>query len=183
MNETTSKTLRRVTLGVACTMILAATSFAATKAATEQCSIAVVAHNIDASTRVCDLNTVKNLAAHGHTFEQNQMGIASVLHISPEYSVKDAVDWFQKAAQKGYAPAQVNLGVMYVNGWGVEKNYARALYWFRRAAEESSFPRANYNLGILYMNGQGVTQDNQAARKFFETASAAGDSSAQTNLA
>ncbi|MGE5111626.1 MAG: tetratricopeptide repeat protein, partial [Acidobacteriaceae bacterium] len=82
---------------------------------------------------VCDLVTVRNLARGGHVYEQNQLGIASILAIAPGLDTGTARGWFEKAAQKGYAPAEVNLGVLHANGWGVPQNYAKALYWFNRA--------------------------------------------------
>jgi TPR repeat protein len=179
ISATLKQSLRRVALGVASMIILVVPMFAANKA-TEQCSVAVVASGL-ADARVCDLRLVRSMASGGNRFEQNQMGIASVLKISPELSTEDAVRWFEKSAQKGYAPAEVNLGVMYLNGWGVGRNYGAALRWFREAADQG-FARAYYNLGILYMNGQGVHQDYEAARQYFEKGANAGDTSAQTNL-
>src|SRR4051794_34949671 len=119
MRKSMSKnSLRRVPLGFVVALILAANLFAGTKDLPEQCSIALVARTLGGKVKVCDLETVRKLAANGHSFEENQMGIASILGIAPEYSVNDAFELFQNSAQKGYAPAQVNLGVMYVNGWG-----------------------------------------------------------------
>lgn len=40
--------------------------------------------------------------------------------------------------EKGFAPGQVNLGALYVEGQGVEKNDAEVLKWFRKAAEQAS---------------------------------------------
>src|ERR1700730_12720741 len=66
----------------------------------------------------CDSKMVHEMALRGQAFEQNQMGIASVLAIGPDYSAKEALTWFRQAAQRGYAPAQVNRAVMHINGWG-----------------------------------------------------------------
>ena len=40
------------------------------------------------------------------------------------------------AAEQGYADAQNNFGVMYENSEGVPQDYAEALRWYRRAAEQ-----------------------------------------------
>src|SRR5438552_1891311 len=95
----------------------------------EQCSLAVVSRSVGSSTPVCDGAVVQQMARSGHAFEQNQLGIASVLAIGPDYSQKEALAWFEKAAQRGYAPAEVNLAVMYANGWGTPVNYGTALHW------------------------------------------------------
>ena len=38
-------------------------------------------------------------------------------------------------AEQGYADAQYNLGFMYRNGYGVEKNNKTAVKWYTKAAE------------------------------------------------
>ena len=38
----------------------------------------------------------------------------------------EAVKWYTKAAQQGHAFAQNDLGMMYENGEGVEKDYGEA---------------------------------------------------------
>jgi TPR repeat protein len=85
-------------------------------------------------------------------FEQNQLGIASILGIAAGSDAKDALKWFEEAAHKGYAPAQVNLAVMYSNGWGTTSNNAVALHWLQAAAEQG-YGRAYYNLGVMYLGG------------------------------
>ena len=39
---------------------------------------------------------------------------------------KQAVYWYRKAAEQGFASAQSNLGVMYANGHGVPQDYVMA---------------------------------------------------------
>jgi TPR repeat protein len=149
--------------------------------ADQQCSLAVVSRAPGNQVKVCDSSIVQEMARKGHVFEQNQMGIASVLAISPDYNVKEAVSWFQRAAQRGYAPAQVNLAVMYSNGWGTRVDYGAALRWLHAAADQG-FARAYYNLGILHLEGQGVRRDYDEAFRWFQKGADAGDSSAQTNV-
>jgi TPR repeat protein len=38
-----------------------------------------------------------------------------------EQDFKEAIKWFQKAADQGFAEAQYNLGFMYDKGQGVER--------------------------------------------------------------
>ena len=45
-----------------------------------------------------------------------------------------------KAAEQGDASAQSNLGVMYENGEGVAKDYKKAVYWLRKAADQGFAP-------------------------------------------
>ena len=85
------------------------------------------------------------------------------------------------SANAGYASAQNKLGYMYEKGEGVTKDYAEALKWFRKAAEQGN-AKAQYNLGVMYINGEGVTQDYAEALKWFRKAAEQGDAGAQYNL-
>jgi len=51
-----------------------------------------------------------------------------------EQDFKEAVKWYQKAADQGFANGQHNLGVMYGMGKGVEQNYVTAYAWASTAA-------------------------------------------------
>jgi len=104
--------------------------------AKEQCSMAVVSRLVSSQQKVCDTTLVQDMARRGHAFEQNQLGLASILAIGPDFNEKEAVKWFEHAAQRGYAPAQVNLAVMYINGWGTSTNYGTALRWLHAAADQ-----------------------------------------------
>ena len=148
---------------------------------TSDCSLAVVSRLFGNSVKVCNSETVVRLAHQGRIYQQNQLGIASVLALGPDYNAREALRWFEKAALNGYAPAQVNLAVMYANGWGTTQNYGVALQWLR-AASQQHYARADYNLGILYMQGTGVRQDYGEALRWFQKAADAGDSSAETNV-
>ena len=154
---------------------------AATPNSTAECSLAVVSKLLANNAKVCDTGTVLRLARQGQVYQQNQLGIASALALGPDYKVDEALRWFQKAALNGYAPAQVNLAVMYANGWGTPQNYGVALQWLK-AASEQHYAVADYNLGLLYMQGAGVRRDYGEALRWFQKAAEGGDSWAQTNL-
>jgi uncharacterized protein len=47
------------------------------------------------------------------------------------------VQWYRKAAEQGYALAQLALGVMYSQGGGVTRDYAEAYMWFSLAAAQN----------------------------------------------
>ena len=50
----------------------------------------------------------------------------------------EAVNWYRKAAEQGYALAQYNLGTMYANGYGVPKDETAAYMWFLLAGGKGS---------------------------------------------
>jgi TPR repeat protein len=129
----------------------------------------------------CNIATLKLAASSGEVYAQNQLGLVSALRVSNGGDVREARSWFEKAARRGYAPAQINLAVTYINGWGTAQNYGAALNWLNAAAKQGH-PRAYANLGILYMNGLGVRRDYAEAFKNLQLAADAGDSGAQANL-
>jgi uncharacterized protein len=53
-------------------------------------------------------------------------------------------------ANDGDATAQFNLGLMYVNGHGVQRDDSAAALWFRKAAEQG-YALAQSNLGTMYL--------------------------------
>lgn len=53
-----------------------------------------------------------------------------------EINSEEAVKWFQKAADRGHAEAQYELGFCYSCGDGVKKNNEEAVKWYRKAAEQ-----------------------------------------------
>ena len=72
-------------------------------------------------------------------------------------------------AEQGDAGAQLNLGFMYDNGYGVSQDYEEAVKWYLRAAEQGS-DRAQYNLGLMYDVGYGVPQDFVRAHMWYDIA-------------
>ena len=113
--------------------------------------------------------------------QSNRMGLSLAPIVGPQTTPEEARKQFEKGAHQGYAPAEVNLGVLYACGWGVPQNLGTALYWIGLAADQGNV-QALANLGIFYRNGWGVRQDQAKAFRLFETAAQAGDVGAMTNL-
>jgi hypothetical protein len=93
----------------------------------------------------------------------------------------EAVKWYRKAADQGYAEAQTNLGFMYANGHGVPQDYAEAAKWYCKAADQGNVSD-QYNLGYMYSKGEGVPQDYAEAAKWYRKAADQGNADAQYNL-
>ncbi len=100
-----------------------------------------------------------------------------VLNNDPEL----AAGWFFRAAEQGLADAQFNLGLMYANGEGVEKDMMQAVELFKKAAEQGHVDAQN-NLGAMYFTGEGVERNVKKAIEWFEKAAAQGNVDAQANL-
>lgn len=50
-----------------------------------------------------------------------------------------------------------DLGDKHYYGIGVEQNYAEAVKWYRKAAEQGN-AKAQYNLGSCYYNGKALSK-------------------------
>lgn len=94
----------------------------------------------------------------------------------------EAVAWYRKAAEKGYAPAQKKLGLCYEEGRGVPQDFALAAVWYTKAAEGGNADD-QYNLGSRYQSGKGVPQDSVQAITWFRKAAERGHARAQSDLA
>ena len=64
---------------------------------------------------------------------------------------------------------QTGLGDIYLWGKGVEKNYAEALQWYHKAAQQDS-GLAYYRIGCCYEQGLGVDKNLAEARNYFQKA-------------
>jgi len=93
----------------------------------------------------------------------------------------EAVEWYRKSAEQGYAEGQANLGYMYSNGYGVTKDYAEAVKWYRKSAEQGDAV-GQVNLGFMYRNGYGVSQDHAEAVKWYRKSADQGNSVGQRNM-
>ena len=58
---------------------------------------------------------------------------------------------------------------MYADGDDVPQDYAEAVRWYRRSAEQGT-ARVQFNLGLMYESGNGVAQNFVQAHKWFNLA-------------
>ena len=85
-------------------------------------------------------------------------------------------------ANAGSSSAALLLGLMYLNGDGVEANDNVAFWWLRLAAEQGE-PIAQNSLGSLFERGQGVDTDAGEAAFWYAQAADNGNVVAMHNLA
>jgi TPR repeat protein len=121
---------------------------------------------------------------HRHAFAgQNRefaMAIAAELtRAAPDLA--QAMQQYRKAADRGDADAQNNIGQLYSNGSGVPRDYAQAMQWYRKAADQGN-SRAQDNIGVLYAGGRGVAQDYAQAMEWYRKAADQGHANAQNNI-
>jgi TPR repeat protein len=84
-------------------------------------------------------------------------------------------------AEQGLAAAQFNLGLLYANGQGVQKDDAQARQWYEKAAAQGHAD-AQVNLGILFVYGRGVPQDYKIAVYCLRMSANQGNDLAQRKL-
>jgi TPR repeat protein len=80
-----------------------------------------------------------------------------------------AINWYRKAAERGNAKSQLELGTIYFIGLGVPKNDEEAVKWFRKSAEQGN-ALAQINLGGMYSRGEGVPLDAFKAAEWYRKA-------------
>ncbi len=84
-------------------------------------------------------------------------------------------------AEKGDARSQYALGVLYENGYGVEKDLKQAAAWYLKAAKQGNTD-AQYNLGAMYEHGVGMAVNYAEAARWYRPAAESGDIDALSNL-
>jgi len=102
------------------------------------------------------------------------------MHVKP--NGKESIRLLTKAANQGYAPAEYELGRIYLYGRGIPIDYAQALLWERKAAERGD-PRAQRDLAYMYERGFGVAADPAQAAEWNRKAAMQGNAEAQLHLA
>jgi hypothetical protein len=125
-------------------------------------------------------------AMQGYAIAQNNLGIlyangrsmesdlSRVVHngvLAGRQSTLDrddaqAVSWYRRAAEQGFAQAQFNLAQMLAAGRGARRDEVEAARLYRQAAELGHL-EAQFNLGVRFANGNGVAQDNAQAYKWW----------------
>lgn len=103
-------------------------------------------------------------------------------------SSQRALDETTLEAERGDVTAQKFLGRAYLDGnkgigkgLGVEQDYAQAVKWFRKAAEQGE-PYALRMLGLAYSYGEGVSRDYAQAAIWLRKAAEQGDPYGQSWL-
>ena len=83
--------------------------------------------------------------------------------------LEKAVEWYRKAAEQEFAPAQCSLGLCYLKGEGVSRNLDKGFQLFEKAKEQH-YPLAYVYLYSCYANGHGTEVDRDRADFYLEIA-------------
>ena len=101
---------------------------------------------------------------------------------APQPSRKKAIEDLKQIAYAGDVAAQVQLGVIYLTGDGIQKDDAEAMKWLRKAADQDNALAERY-LAEMYFKGRGVEQNNMEAARWLRMAADQGDAESEHNLA
>src|SRR5439155_684214 len=118
-------------------------------------------------------------ADHGRATAQEALGVLYVLGIGVGVHSNEAAEWYQKAANQGYA--EDDLGLLYQKGIGVAKHSSKAVELYQKAANQGD-AEAQTNLGWLYETGTGVAKDLSKAVELYQKAADQGNAYAQNDL-
>jgi hypothetical protein len=92
-----------------------------------------------------------------------------ILRDGDKQTLSVPVSSLEKAAEQSDPDGQFALGLMYANGWGVVKDEAEAVKWFRKAAEQGH-PSGQFALGRMYADSRGVDKNEAEAVKWYRRA-------------
>lgn len=100
------------------------------------------------------------------------------------YRAKDyntALGIWERLALQNDDQAITNLGLMYLKGEGVAKDFQKAKEYFMQGAELDN-DSANYNLALMYQSAIGVEEDIEKALFYFRRATAKNHQNANFRL-
>ena len=106
---------------------------------------------------------------------KGQCNLGRVYDIAKRYD--KAFEWYMKGARQGCRICESNLGILYINGRGVERNIDTALEWFTKSAEKG-VARAKYEAGAIHYD-EGRYEE---AFQWFTKSAAQGDTDATLDL-
>jgi hypothetical protein len=92
-----------------------------------------------------------------------------------QHNYREALKDLLALATRGHGGAQFRLAMMYFMGEGAPQDYANALHWFLKAAEEG-VPAAFSAVGAFFMDGlDPLPRDPSQAARWFLVAAESGD--------
>jgi TPR repeat protein len=98
-----------------------------------------------------------------------------------EQEFPEALEIFQRYAEKQEPSAQYHLCMLYHEGLGVERDEDEAFLWCKRAADAGILD-AQYQLGLMYLQGEGTEEDDALALEWLWQAADRGHQQAKEVL-
>lgn len=122
-------------------------------------------------------------ALSGDTESQCEMGAYYADPSGNHQDYKEAIRWYEAAAESGTERALFEIGRIYdINGTGIDGEKDKALKIYRKLAV-SGYPTAQCILGMKYRLGDGVRENLKEAARWLERSALQGHDAAIRNLA
>lgn len=88
---------------------------------------------------------------------------------SVEKNIKEAIKWFEMAANQGHVRSQYQLGKIYLYGQGIKANRKKAYFYLSKAAKQDHL-ESQYELGNYYLRGNSNQPQYEKAVHWFRRA-------------
>ena len=108
-------------------------------------------------------------ASGGDQSAEIELGDMYAAGVGVPQDLKQAAEWYRKAAEQGSPAGEVHLAELYRDGRGVARDTTQAAEWYRKAAEQGD-AGAQGTLAMLYVMGQGVPQSDVEAYYWLDLA-------------
>ena len=95
--------------------------------------------------------------------------------------LKQALYYYEKAAEMGDIAAQKKLAEYYVRAIHIQQHCKKAFSWFEQAAQQGDAP-SQYELGLCFEIGRGTKPDRGKAAEWYAKAAAQGHEKAQEKM-
>jgi TPR repeat protein len=121
--------------------------------------------------KACEL--LCNMADHDCVYSQCLLGLMYEKGLGVEKNINKAIDWYAKAAGKGFADAEYRLGEIYYLGQEVNREVKRdpvRAYRLLNRAALHGVARAQYYVGRMYLEGDGVPRQIRKAKRWLHLA-------------
>ena len=121
-------------------------------------------------------------AADGDVTSQYEIGLKYLIGADGlEKNISKAVKWIEIAANNEHTEARLKLGILYLNGVEIDRDYRSAVDWLEKAAY-AGHPEAQLVLGDLYKKGLGVDQNSTTAIMWYRKSANQGHVEARKRL-
>lgn len=123
-------------------------------------------------------------AKYGDARGQKELGNCYRDGIGTKVDYLEALKWYNKSAEQGFASAMTNIGWLYLYGKkdkGIVKNKDRSIYWYTKGAKAGSAV-SQYALADFYYRGDGVKKDREEARCWYVKSAKGGNKEAKKAL-
>lgn len=143
---------------------------------------------------LCICFTITNTALGQYDYFKDQLSkaetgdVMGMLSVADHYrygsdrDYKKAVEWFEKAANRGHVRAMLEMAYAYEDGKGVTQDYKKAVYWYDKAARLDDSGQGKWRLGLMYQKGLGVEKDFEEAVKWYKKSAELGHRAGQNAL-